>query len=270
MDQIYKCERNYSENDIPVIVTGASSDHFFESLGLLETINIELKKPFNYPKIKIVYYNLGLQDREIHLIERLCNCTVRDFPFDLFPWHVRNLSSFAWKPLIIRRMLYEEDFVMWVDSSIRFVPERNMTPVFINARQNGIQCMLGQGKIAQRTSYDTMVYLKQNPKQLLSVSEVQGGFGVYSRARHTIDNVVDIWVKCALSEDCIWSKASRSMPKDCINFTKDQEYSFCHRTDQSVLGIILTSLYQMERNNCTTFKLDNTAEMYYFPDDKYV
>ena len=200
----HDCEVDYNQDDIPVIVTGSSSNHFIESLHSLDNLKNVLMNKLSFNRaFRLVYYNLGLTSVEVNVIQSKCRCEICDFPFEIFPEHVRNLSNFAWKPIIIRRMLYEEDFVMWVDATIRFAEGRNTSDIFRKARQNGLQCMVGQGNIAERTATETMEFLKQEPEVLLNYTEVQGGFGIYSRTHFTLNNVVDPWVRCALDVDCI-------------------------------------------------------------------
>ena len=127
----YQCELDFTPDDVPVIVTGSSSNHFNESLLSLENLKNVLISKLNFTsKFRLVYYNLGLTPAEIEVIRRIFKVEMRDFPFEVFPEHVRNLSNFAWKPIIIRRMLYEEDFVMWVDTSIRFAEGRNTSDIY--------------------------------------------------------------------------------------------------------------------------------------------
>ena len=260
----YDCEISHRHADVPVVVTGASSNHFKESLEVLDNIqNILMKKIYPNREITLIYYDLGLTKTQYEVIRNKCECEVRKFPFRKFPRHFRNLSNFAWKPAIIRRMLYEEDFIMWVDSSIRFTEDGQIERVFRKARLNGVQCMKGEGKIAERTSIDTMLYLKQDPENLLTYSEVQGGFGIYSRSRFTLEVVVNPWVLCAFDEDCIWPKSASSLPHDCKKSQPNQRYSFCHRSDQSVLGIILTHTMKRKRDQCVTFLLLDAARMHY-------
>ena len=262
MSKKYDCEVT-KIYDVPVVVTGATSNHFEESLELLDNIrNVLIKKIFPNIDIKLVYYDLGLQKSEYEAVTRNCSCEVRAFPFHIFPEHFRNISNFAWKPAIIRRMLYEEDFIMWVDSSIRFTEDRNIGSVFKKSRLNGIQCMQGEGTIAERTALETMLYLKQDPDYLLQYTEVQGGFGIYSRSRFIIEAVINPWVLCALDKNCIWPGKASHLPHDCVKLKSHQQFSFCHRADQSVLGIILTHTFKRNRDKCATFLLDDTARMH--------
>ena len=263
MAKNYDCELKKTNKEVPVIVTGASSNHFEESLESLDNIqNILMKKMYPDREIILIYYDLGLNISEYEAIKRKCNCDIRAFPFDIFPTHFRNLSNFAWKPAIIRRMLHEEDFVMWVDTSIRFVEDKNIESAFRKARVNGIQCMLGDGTIAERTMPETISYFKQDPKILMRYVEIQGGFGIYSRSRFTLETVVNPWVHCALHEHCIWPHKASNLPHSCDKLDSNQEIPFCHRADQSALGIILTHTFKKNRDKCATFELQETARMH--------
>ena len=151
---------------------------------------------------------------------------------------------------------------MWVDSSIRLTENRNIGRAFKKSRLNGIQCMQGEGTIAERTALETMLYLKQDPENLLQYTEVQGGFGIYSRSRFIIEAVINPWVLCALDNKCIWPRKASNLPHNCSKLKSHQRFSFCHRADQSVLGIILSHTFKRNRDKCATFLLKTTARMY--------
>ena len=52
-----------SNIEIPVLVGGASSNHFQEALGLFKNLN-EVVRPV-YPTTKLYYFDLGLRPNEI-------------------------------------------------------------------------------------------------------------------------------------------------------------------------------------------------------------
>lgn len=98
-----------------VFVTGASSNHFNESIDAL------IRAQRYFPKKKIFYYDLGLNESErlkvwLHVFQFLqmhirivsfqvrtwCSVELRTFNFSQFPMHVRNLKTYAFKPIIMK------------------------------------------------------------------------------------------------------------------------------------------------------------------------
>ena len=136
---------------IPTFVTGLSDNHYGEFLGSLRILN-EMKRN-KYPKMKLIVFDLGLSMKNSIKIRQLCNCSIRKFPFEVYPQHVRNLGGYTWKPIIIQTVLQESDFVMWLDSSIRL---NNTDPYFQKAKQYGFQGLKGDGSISVRTNHRLM------------------------------------------------------------------------------------------------------------------
>ncbi len=78
----------------PVFVTASSSNHFAEAL-----VNIGSTQHY-FPNSTIVFYDLGLNSREVSAVKRLCNIEYRFFDFRIFPSYVKNLKEYRWKALI--------------------------------------------------------------------------------------------------------------------------------------------------------------------------
>ena len=101
-----------------VIVTAISDNHFTESLGMLSSVQQCL------PHNKIILYDLSLSKRNIDAIEDLYKMVeIRHFPFYDYRElkHVKNLFTYAWKPIIIKIVSLEYDMIMYGDSSIRMI-----------------------------------------------------------------------------------------------------------------------------------------------------
>ena len=101
--------------DLVVPVTGASRNHFEEFRQHISTF----EKLF--PGIRVIFYDLGLTRSQVKFIlKNLPFVQYRKFDFNEYPPHVSNLVNYAWKPLIIQKILGEFDGAMWFDSSIKF------------------------------------------------------------------------------------------------------------------------------------------------------
>jgi hypothetical protein len=84
----------------PVIILAANAN-FYETLqASMRTVNTQL---LNY---SIAIYDLGFKPNQLDMIKQNCErCIIIPFPFTEFEYaapHVRILSNFAWKPLLIQ------------------------------------------------------------------------------------------------------------------------------------------------------------------------
>ncbi|XP_062572669.1 uncharacterized protein LOC134234607 [Saccostrea cucullata] len=229
-------------SSIPVIVSGISDNHFGEFDGLLHSINIHPRK--KYPEIKFIVFDLGLSKAHRADLQKKCKCDVRTFPFEKFPSHVKRLQGYTWKPISLQMMLQEYDFIMWVDSSIRFNEKFNQ--LFERARRIGIQILEGDGSITVRTHRGLFDFLKEEPC-MFNYPEVQPGWFLIKRTKFALKMLLRPVVSCALQYGCMdFPDAGRFL------YCKDPNRpSACHRYDQSVHGIILTRIFNKVRNSIT-------------------
>ncbi|XP_078360219.1 uncharacterized protein LOC144644573 [Oculina patagonica] len=101
----------------PVVpITAASSNHFEEAL-----IHFKTTIPRFFPGVKLVFFDLGLENRQVEILKSMNFVDYRKFDFSRFPRHVQELYTFAWKVLIIQEMLAEFGAIMWLDASIQLV-----------------------------------------------------------------------------------------------------------------------------------------------------
>jgi len=95
-----------------VVVTAYSSNHFEEGKGIIASVQKYM------PQTKILLYDLGLTAKDRTNASTYCNVEVRTFQWDKYPKHVRQLSRYAWKPLIAREVSQEYDVIMYRDASV--------------------------------------------------------------------------------------------------------------------------------------------------------
>ena len=232
-------DKNFHTNrEFPVIVTYSSQNHYGEAQEFFETIH----KLYNMSEVKVIFYDLGLKPSERDAVKQFCKCEYRLFPFKDFPDHVAQMYSYAWKPVILQLVLMEYDLVMWADTSIRFF-ETNIGRHITDAKNIGVQFLNGDGHVSQRTSEKTFKFLHETPCLYRDV-EVQAGFGLISRNPFSMKYIVKPWVMCALQYNCMVFKGS-IFTRGCV---LDKDYFQCHRYDQSVMGILLTRLFNAKRD----------------------
>lgn len=223
---------------IPTFVTAFSDNHFDEFIAVANKLN-KLKRT-KYPELTLIVYDIGLTKDRVSKVQRMCNCSVRRFPFELYPEHVRNLRGYTWKPIIIQTMLQESDFVMWLDTSIRL---KNMEPYFEKAQRLGFQVLYGDGSIAMRTQKRLFEHLHEEPC-LFNYEETQTGVVIVSRSCITLKYIMRPWVACALEFGCMDFPNS----KNYLQCVYKWNLSVCHRFEQSTLGIITTRLFNNKRH----------------------
>lgn len=223
---------------IPTFVTAFSDNHFDEFIAVANKLN-KLKRT-KYPELTLIVYDIGLTKDRVSKVQRMCNCSVRRFPFELYPEHVRNLRGYTWKPIIIQIMLQESDFVMWLDTSIRL---KNMEPYFEKAQRLGFQVLYGDGSIAMRTQKRLFEHLHEEPC-LFNYEETQTGVVIVSRSCFTLKYIMRPWVACALEFGCMDFTNS----KNYLQCVYKWNLSVCHRFEQSTLGIITTRLFNNKRH----------------------
>ena len=100
-----------------VYVSALSDNHFNEAKDMFKTVIGCL------PKNKLILYNLGLNERHKKALSAYENVEIRPFPFKNYSRlpHVKNLHTYAWKPIIVKIVSMEYDIIMYGDSSVRLL-----------------------------------------------------------------------------------------------------------------------------------------------------
>jgi hypothetical protein len=226
----------------PVVLTGISENHFREVEGLIKSVHEHLLNQ-SY-KLHLIVYDLGLSNSSLELLQKYCRCEIRKFPFEIYPFHISDVRRYLWKPILIQMALQEFDFVMWMDSSIRLT-NHSLFPLFQAASHRGIQIRKGGGSLAIRTHRNTFRRLQEEPCRYFVFPEIETGWVLLKRNPFIITALMRPWVTCALELECM----SPHDFKNYIHCHPDRQYiGACHRSDQSVLGIILTRIFNYRIN----------------------
>ena len=93
-----------------LIVSAISSNHYEEGKDMIGSAQHFL------PTRRIVMYDLGLQESQRKELEKFCNVELRTFEFEQYPPHVKSLGTYAWKPIIIRQLALEAEYLFWADA----------------------------------------------------------------------------------------------------------------------------------------------------------
>lgn len=95
-----------------VVVSACDAAYASRELNMIASVQ------YWSPQSKIIIYDLGMNEKQREAIAGACNVQLRTFPFDRYPLHVRVLKKYAWKPIIIREVVQEFGWCLWLDSSM--------------------------------------------------------------------------------------------------------------------------------------------------------
>ena len=235
-----------------VFVSAFSDNHFKEAREMLRTVTECL------PETTIIIYDLGLNKYTEELLARYKNVEIRPFPFYAFRPHVRNLLTYAWKPLIVKQVSREYDFIMYGDSSVRLI-SCNITA----ALEHLLEFPFFGNPIYSKAvefAHDGMIRYLQFPKRrrdMKDVASVMGGCWLMWATYEMKQRLIFPWADCAIEEECI-------APFGCQLFgcnseiINDGRYAGCHRFDQSALNLILAREFGLDHfsrsTNCSIAK----------------
>ena len=219
-----------------IIVSAISDNHFEEATDFIASVQAYM------PKSPIIMYNLGLSEKNKKNLSSYCDVKVRDLNFRMYPKHVQNLGTYAWKPLIINEMYKEENgkVIFWGDASCRV--RRSITPLFPRFSNFPIIPGVSDIHFFISTTHDGMMkYLRLNKtrKDYASIGKSLQANVIMLWLDQTLqERFLKFWVDCALHEECIAPKGAIVYPCDWKEM-KIGGYA-CHRYDQAAYNAILT------------------------------
>ena len=135
-----------------------------------------------------------------------------------------------------------------MDASIRFKTS-DITPILEQAHRLGVSVARTWYMLSMHVHPAMFNYFQISQQcQLASFYEVSGAFVVLKNDTFVHNAILDPWVACAFSSDCMCP--SENGTKDCRTFLRctmqDDPYFRCHRFDQAALTIILAGLFDRE------------------------
>ncbi|CAH1798544.1 unnamed protein product, partial [Owenia fusiformis] len=247
------------------IITGLSSNHVNEFHVFLE--NKQQYQPDN----QLIVYNLGLTTTEVSEIQKRCDgCKIRDFYFQKYPPHVKNLRTFAFKILIIDETLREFQQILWSDTSTLFTT-KNLVPIVDQVKSSGVLAASINGHLSNsythpgmfkyfnvtRDSYNKQISIEANKILIINSARIQTQF-------------MRPLVRCALDLQCI-------NPTGAVmrNSTWSQIFyrviynvdTYVHRQDQSAFNIVLGKMFNM---SLSKYCAKEGAHIYIFPEGPIV
>ncbi|CAD5233001.1 unnamed protein product [Bursaphelenchus xylophilus] len=218
---------NLNDDWIPIFVTAVSSNHFGELRKMAKNI---MKVFGNYT---LIVYDIGLADEFILEMKSWCNLEYRPFNFSLYPFHVRNLSNYAFKMAIVETIQEVKSF-FFIDTSGRFIKPMQ-AKVLDHVKRKTIPPL----SIFTRTWHS--IYASTNPGMFkyLPLPPLLSQLHEYQAVLFVSDSpytrkALKWFTLCALTPGCIQPSGSQ---RHCSRPDKRtrvlNRYMGCHRYDQS-------------------------------------
>ena len=223
-----------------IVLTAMSDNHFRESLDFLSSVQIHL------PFTPIIAYDLGLNTNNRKSLASFCNVYVKTFKFDKYPEYVRDLKTYAWKPIIINQTLPKDyEIILWCDTSCRLhgpigpklhylvhqpiIPGPQGGHPFITALHNGMMHYL---------------QMKHSRKHYGSIGICLQVDGILWFNEDLREHLLKPWLDCAMHKECIAPDGAKAHPcNQTLLHGHQGKYADCHRFDQAAYNAILTREY---------------------------
>ncbi|KAL4221033.1 hypothetical protein ACF0H5_019295 [Mactra antiquata] len=227
--------------NIPVIVTAVSSADFWHVQSLIRQWNEEIKPTFK--TATFIIFDIGLYNKELELIKEYCKCEVRTFTVSAYPQHVADISTFAYRPIIIQTMIEEFGSVIWMNPNMLFTQASDLNQLKFRGKRDFFIWQPREfiGTIAY-TSPKMFEYLKESRCCMVDAGLTDISTMVFYRSNITWSAIMKPWLLCALNKDCISPPKARY--SGCFEM-RAPKTTGCHRYDQSALSIILERAFQI-------------------------
>ena len=138
-------------------------------------------------------------------------------------------------------MLQNYRFVIWLDTSV-ILETADLDPFFIRAKHQGVMSRCDTHLLAAHTHEDTFRFLQEPPCLYRKYKEFIGRLLIFHSDNKLVnDYVIQPWVKCALSEECM--KTKHSTGGKLLRCPSHKIYHSCHRYDQAVLSMLIYRLF---------------------------
>ena len=246
--------------ELVVPVCGASSNHFKEFMGNIGFF------PKEFPGIKLLFYDLGLDDAQASQIKSLPYVIFRKFNFSKYPEHVKNLLNYAWKLLIVQEVLSEFDGVMWFDTSITFQrnPLSGVLARMVHFKSGSLFFLklISDHSAAAATNPGMIEYFPVR-RACLEATMLPGATIMVFNTADVQMHVMKWATLCALIADCISPPGSRNSCPGNIYTIPRIQYAGCHRYEQALLTLLLSNLYNNERYRYTLNSTEAFAFVHY-------
>ncbi len=203
------------------LVTAANAVYYRCLLQLL----LSLERSLQHQDLQVTVFDLGMTRPQCQELQarfawiRLLDSNLRDGPD-----HLRQLSSFAWKPTLIARVLEESQTpLLWLDSAC--VVTGSLEPIWQHLRQHGLWSPFGGGSRMDFRTHPGML-------DYLMASEPERAARFRSACTCAFDPSNPVVLETVRSWRRLAWDPKALLPAGCCNAN--------HRYDQSLLTVLLT------------------------------
>ena len=227
-----------------VAVTSLSSNHFNEAHDYFGSLHRF------YPHLKIIVYDLGLNDDERSTLKSYCNVAeIRPFRFENYPGHVRSLFLYSWKPLVVQEASKDFEVILYGDASVRMLSS-DMSPAINELIKFPFLSGSPHDKIVGLTHDGMINYLHSPPRHTMGTfTGTQGGVWLMWANSLMKRTVIPEWADCALHTECIAPEGGTQLYTCNLAWRaqySDGRYIGCHRYDQAAISMILARDFGLE------------------------
>ena len=226
-------------------VTAISSNHYIELMA-----RIDLMVKFLPENVSIIVYDLGLQEHQVEELRNIPFVAYRVFEFSYFPQFVRDLGTYAWKLLVIQKILSEFGGVMWLDACVVFQESYEKLVQYMVENNS---CFLYFFKRAANTIISgseprILEFLPmRGAKEMTNRMPQSGAMLVYNTELVRRD-IMKWALGCSLIKDCI---APAGSTHECGDNYPPDKFGGCHLFDQSLLAITVSNAYDSQEEKYT-------------------
>ena len=226
-----------------VCLTALSDNHFKEAKNMFNSVQRCL------PDTKIIVYDLGLNQHKQE-VKSYTNVELRSFPFGDYVHlpHVKNLQTYAWKPIIVKLVTEEYDVIMYGDSSMRMLSCDISSALEHLINFPYFNCHPRPPERAIEFTHDGMMqylHYPKNRKDMKDVYVLEANAWLLLANSLMKEKLLEPWLDCALHKECIAPQGAKLLP--CRKPVQhDGHYIGCHRYDQSALNMILVREFGMD------------------------
>ena len=235
-----------SENYNIPIVTAASSLYFDRLVNLVGSIHAWS------PATRIIIYDIGLTHKQANLVACWTNTDVVPFPFEEYPPHVKDLSTFAWKIIALVKsaesygtfLFQDSGQELWKDPGAAFEELTSYGYFFVNQP-------LSLHLETHSNTFSRMGILRKDINA--EVRQCAGGIIGFTKSSPAFHDILLPALDCALDKSCIAPSGESSALS--ADLCRELKYAFpkamrnptfaakcdrpLHQYDQSVLSLLI-------------------------------
>ena len=223
-------------------VTAVSSNHFTELIKNFQGI-----RKYKFPNMTVIVYDLGLNEKEVKTLKEDSFFVYRSFEFAGYPPHVKNLHTYAFKPLIIQKVLAERGTVLWMDAAVLF--KSDIKPLLQHLVEHQTEFLYyfptTGHSIVSATNPPMLEYIPALNSSQLTKDMPQASGMMILNTKETRQKIFQWALFCSLDENCI---APRGSTLSCnLNFPRSK-FGGCHRYDQSMFSILVSNAFNSQES----------------------